>query len=185
MALNSSLDTDLFAWAKRLGGVDPLDKEEAVKTILRSEYDTKICTSFFDKTSITSSDPQFPSIKIRAEALSHVLPADLIAWATQLGAKPDGKKEAMHAILRHDYDEKTFQTWFELVSKQEEQDYARRQANKIAERYAQLQTEPTSSLEIWSHLRLVARAVMIVAILKSEYDASTFNTWADFHGVLR
>ena len=54
----------------------------------------------------------------------------------------------------------------------------------IEERYAQLQQTPTYSLKNWSHLQLVDRGTMIVVILKSEYDASTFNTWADIHGVL-
>jgi radical SAM superfamily enzyme len=63
---------------------------------------------------ISSSDPRFPSINIRAEILSHVLPADLIAWATHLGAKPDGNEDAILAILRQEYDEITFQTWLEI-----------------------------------------------------------------------
>ena len=165
--LRACLDTDLFAWAKRVGGVDPLDKEEAVKIILRHEYRTEVYTSFFARLArreenreagaklareqfekqdiqvhypphpkmgkaetIDSSDPRFPSIDIRADVLNHVYSADLIAWASHLGAKPAGKEEAILAILRHDYDEKTFETWLELASKKEQEFYARRQASK-------------------------------------------------------
>jgi hypothetical protein len=55
----------------------------------------------------------------------------------------------------------------------------------IEERYAQLQQEPTYLLEVWSHFHYPDRAALIVAILKNEYNASTFNTWADIHSVPR
>lgn len=53
----------------------------------------------------------------------------------------------------------------------------------IDERYTQLMRQNTETLRRWAHMPNVYKGRLIVAILKREYDTSTFNTWASAHGV--
>jgi hypothetical protein len=56
----------------------------------------------------------------------------------------------------------------------------------IDERYSaliELSTLNPQAVIGWSHISTADVRAAIVAILKQEYDAATFNTWAAAHGV--